>query len=212
MAVEAAYSKRRRRDVQPIRQDLAGVLRIWLADRADSERVFGSLPRVLARTLRKDLDAARAAWIAAASTKDEREAREKSQFLCYVDDDGRIADFHSLRHTYISRIVAGGASVRTAQELARHSDPRLTIGRYAHAQLHSLTSALDALPNCHPLAAEPAQVGATGTDDSHPRSAWRSAQEAKRRQALRMGATKKRSGRAAPTRSTLALTCCPLRT
>jgi integrase len=61
IAVEAAYSKRRRRDVQPIRLDLADALRIWLAGRAADERVFGVLPRVLARTLRTDLAAARAA-------------------------------------------------------------------------------------------------------------------------------------------------------
>ena len=52
--------------------------------------------------------------------------------------------------TYVSGIVAGGASVKTAQELARHSSPTLTIGRYSHARLHDLQGALDALPSATP--------------------------------------------------------------
>ena len=32
------------------------------------------------------------------------------------------------------------------QELARHSDIRLTLGRYAHASLHDMGAAVDALP------------------------------------------------------------------
>ena len=58
----------------------------------------------------------------------------------------RVADFHATRHTYISGIVAGGASVKTAQELARHSTPTLTIGRYAHTRLLDLRGTLDGLP------------------------------------------------------------------
>ena len=73
----------------------------------------------------------------------------------------------SQRHTYISGIVAGGASVKTAQELARHSTPVLTIGRYSHARLHDLQGALDALPDLQPQDPTPqttAYAMATGTD------------------------------------------------
>jgi len=56
-----------------------------------------------------------------------------------------VADFHALRHTYISRLVASGANIKVAQELARHSSPMLTLGRYAHVQLVDQTRALDAL-------------------------------------------------------------------
>jgi hypothetical protein len=38
-----------------------------------------------------------------------------------------ILDLHSTRHTFVSEIVAGGANVKTAQELARHSTPKLTF-------------------------------------------------------------------------------------
>ena len=67
----------------------------------------------------------------------------------------------------LSGIVAGGASVKTAQELARHSTPLLTIGRYSHARLHDLQGALDALPSTTPSEpdAQPQVMAATGTDD-----------------------------------------------
>ncbi len=65
----------------------------------------------------------------------------------YVDDSGHVADFHSFRHSFVLRNVASGASVKVCQELARHSTPALTIGRYAHARLHDLSQALEALPD-----------------------------------------------------------------
>ena len=46
--------------------------------------------------------------------------------------DGRCADFHSLRHGYISRVVRSGVNPRLAQSLARHSTITLTMDRYAH--------------------------------------------------------------------------------
>jgi len=38
----------------------------------------------------------------------------------YETDEG-VADFHASRGTYISNLVASGVSVKTCQELARHS-------------------------------------------------------------------------------------------
>ena len=168
VTVSAAYSKRRRKDVQPIRRDLADLLRPWLAERPRDERPFARLPKSTGRMLCKDLAAARKRWIAEGKTEAEQKRREESEFLRYEDSAGRFADFHAMRHTYISGIVAGGASVKTAQELARHSDPRLTIGRYSHARLHDLQRALDALPaTTTPREAysQPFAMAATGTDD-----------------------------------------------
>ena len=145
--VAAAYSKRRRKDCQPIRADLAAMLRDWLAGKAATGRVFALLPNDTARMLRADLKAARQAWIdEAAEGSPERRQREQSDFLKYQNAAGEIADFHSTRHTYISVIVNSGANVKTAQELARHSTPVLTIGKYAHARKKDLSEALNALP------------------------------------------------------------------
>ena len=55
----------------------------------------------------------------------------------YETREGRV-DFHSLRATYVSALVASGASVKVCQTLARHSTPSLTIGVYARASLHDI--------------------------------------------------------------------------
>ncbi len=113
--VAAAYSKRRRDDAQPIRPELAAMLRRWLEGFEAGSAVFAGMPGDAARMLRVDLKRAREHWIAAGSTDAERLAREQSAFLAYRDEAGDVCDFHSLRHTFISRIVAGGASVKVAK-------------------------------------------------------------------------------------------------
>ena len=70
----------------------------------------------------------------------------RTTFLAFRDGSNRVADFHALRHTYISRLVTSGANIKVVQELARHSSPLLTLGRYAHVQRVDQTRALDALP------------------------------------------------------------------
>ncbi len=166
VTVTAGYSKRRRLDVQPIRQDLAELLRPWLAKYGRDERPFAAMPAATARMLRDDLEEARRRWMQDAKTDAERAERERSDFLKHTDADGHVLDFHGTRHTYVSAIVAGGASVKTCQELARHSTPTLTIGRYSHARLHDLTAALDALPDLTPPATTTTAnvIAATGTD------------------------------------------------
>ena len=169
VTVQAACSKRRRQDCQPIPRHLVDALGPWLAGREAGRPVFPTLPVKTARMLRADLKAARAAWIEAAPSEAEQEARERSDFLRYEDSSGRVADFHATRHTYVSAIVAGGASVKTAQELARHSTPTLTVGRYSHTRLHDLTGALEALPNPTPDGGHGktsvCELRKTGTDD-----------------------------------------------
>jgi integrase len=75
-----------------------------------------------------------------------RQERERTTFLAYRDGGDRVADFHALWHTYVSRLVKSGANIKVAQELARHSMPTLTLGVYAHATLLDQRKALDALP------------------------------------------------------------------
>jgi len=165
VTIEAAYSKHRRRDEQPIRHDLADLLRPWLKGKPAGEPVF-RLPDKVFKLMQADLAAARDAWLKDAKTDKERQERERSTFLAYRDGAGRVADFHALRHTYISRLVASGANIKVAQELARHSTPTLTLGRYAHVQLLNRTRALDALPSLDRPAAERDAARATGTDNA----------------------------------------------
>ena len=97
---------------------------------------------------------------------EERECRRQSDFLAYRYGAGRVVHFHAPRHTYISRLVASGANIKVAQELARHSTPTLTLGRYAHVQLVDQMRALAALPAIEAPRANIAALAATGTDDA----------------------------------------------
>jgi len=47
-----------------------------------------------------------------------------------IDDMGRKLDFHCLRYTFATKLARMGVSQRMAQELLRHSDPRLTANIY----------------------------------------------------------------------------------
>jgi len=164
VTVEAAYSKHRRKDVQPIRRDLTGLLRPWIKGKEVAQPAF-NMPDKPVKLILADLAAAREARIAEARSEDEQKQRRQTTFLAYQDAANRVADFHALRHTYISRLVASGANIKVAQELARHSSPTLTLGRYAHVQLVDQTRALDVLPSIEPIRASDAALAATGMED-----------------------------------------------
>ncbi len=164
--VEAAYSKRKRRDVQPIRPDLADLLRPWLASKAQGGRVCPLPDGKAGLLLQADMDTARAAWINEARTPAERGEREASDYLRHADAAGRVVDFHGLRVHYISRVVEAGANVKEAMELARHSDPKLTLKTYARVGMHNLARVLDGMPKADTRPAREAEtLRATGTDD-----------------------------------------------
>ncbi len=91
----------------------------------------------------------------------------------YIIDgpDGPLyADFHSLRHAYVSGLARGGVSPKHAQELARHCDIHLTMMRYTHATLHDQGAAVDSLPSIVPCQSQPERqvLRATGTDGAEP--------------------------------------------
>ena len=154
--VPACYSKRRRRDTQVLHPEVVRRLREWLATKGEidprtplfpvSNRVPGVTGRKTSKMMRRDLAAARQKWLEEALTPDERKRREKSDFLAYEDHDGRFADFHSNRHTFITNLERAGVSPRVAQTLARHSDIRLTMSIYTHIGLHDQTVAITSLP------------------------------------------------------------------
>ena len=84
-------------------------------------------------------------------------------------DGLEYADFHSLRHSYLTLGGRAGIDLRTLQELAGHSDPKLTA-RYSHRRLYDLAGAVDKLPNLvpsiSPVASNASEIPLrmTGTD------------------------------------------------
>jgi len=85
--------------------------------------------------------------------------------------DGPLyADFHALRHTYLTLGGRAGIDLRTLQELAGHSTPTLTA-RYSHRRLHDLAGAVEKLPAFLPGKGPNEALAATGTDGESLRSA-----------------------------------------
>lgn len=122
IVVAASYTKNGREAVQPIRRDLAVRLLLWLDGRAPGRPVL-DLPAKTAKMLRSDLAAAGIPYEAPAG----------------------VVDFHSLRGVYVTRLVESGASIKTVQELARHSTPTLTVGRYTRTDDKRKREALEGL-------------------------------------------------------------------
>ncbi len=149
LTVEAAYSKHRQMDVIPLRKDFAERILAWLdakADLLDDSPLFNVTDKRTAEMIRKDLHAAREAWIEEASDDTERQERQASSFLTYVDDKGHYADFHALRKTFITNLSRAGVTPKTAQSLARHSDINLTMNTYTMLGVHDQAAGVEALP------------------------------------------------------------------
>ena len=154
--VEACYSKHRRRDRQILHPQVVRLLNEWLAKKRPktetllfpvSGRVPGGKERKTFKMIVRDLTSARAQWIDEAKKNPaEKKCREESDFLAHKNHAGLFADFHSLRHYFITSLERAGLSPKMAQTLARHSDIRLTLGVYTHVGLHDQTAAIAALP------------------------------------------------------------------
>ncbi len=145
VAVKAAHSKRRKAERQPIPPAVLVRLRPWIESLEAGRRVFASIARDTARMLRSDLKAARAAWLAASPTDEERALREQTDFLFYEDRNGEKADFHSLRMDYVTLLSMTDTDLKTLQTLARHSTPVLTMNTYNRRSQRQLAAPVEQL-------------------------------------------------------------------
>ncbi|MGH7130912.1 MAG: tyrosine-type recombinase/integrase [Phycisphaerales bacterium] len=59
-----------------------------------------------------------------------------------TDEEGRVADFHALRHTHVTQLSRTDVSPKIVQSLVRHSTITLTMDRYAHVGLADESAAL----------------------------------------------------------------------
>jgi integrase len=130
----ARLQKSKRTHVVPLHPDLADDLAAWLATRPRHGPLFVGCKKWddrAADIVRHDLATARAAWIEEAGTDDaERARREASDRLLDRDHAGEVFDFHSLRGQFITSLALAGVPLTAAQQLADHSDPKLTAGAY----------------------------------------------------------------------------------
>jgi len=152
VSLAGRFAKNKKPKVQPLPVDVAVALVDYLAGKPAGVPVWGGTwakAHKGAEMLRMDLAAA------------------GIPYAVEGPDGPEYADFHELRHSFLTLGGRSGIDLRTLQELAGHSKPELTA-RYSHRRLYDLTGAVARLPNLVP--AEPTTTeGAiplrgTGTD------------------------------------------------
>ncbi len=152
VTLAARFNKSRKPKEQPIPTDVADALREYLTGKPLNAPVWGGKwgkDRLGAEMLRGDLNEA------------------GIPYTTEGPDGLEYADFHSLRHSYLTLGGRSGIDLRTLQILAGHSTPVLTA-RYSHRRLHDLAGAVDKLPNLVPESpdtnASAISLRLTGTD------------------------------------------------
>ena len=116
----AGYSKRKRTDRQPIRPDLAEVLRPFVEATEPGQPVF-AVPEKTAEMLKADMERAGIPY----------------------EVNGKVADFHALRGLYVTGLWLTCSNPVVVQRLARHSDLKLTTNVYTSVDDEELRRAIE---------------------------------------------------------------------
>jgi integrase len=125
----AKFTKNKKPLDQPIPAAVAELLRAYLADRPAGEPLWpGTWLEKAAKMLRADLAVA------------------GIPYEVPGPDGPLYADFHALRHTYITLLGKVGTGTKDTQALARHSTIMLTLDRYTHEDRAAMTQAVNRLP------------------------------------------------------------------
>ncbi len=134
LRVRASTTKNKKAAVIPLRDDLVVELRaIRPASMGPDRRVFHRrIPRM--PEFRADLKRAKIAG---------------------TDEQGRRVDFHALRHTLGTNLSRYGVAPRSAMEIMRHSDMRLTQRAYTDVSRLPLDEAMEKLPRWNLPAEKP---------------------------------------------------------
>jgi integrase len=115
----------------------AQMLREYLQGKDPQERAFHMPPsRHMVEVLKKDLEAAEVPYSV----------------------NGKDADCHSLRHTFITNLCLAGVHPAVAQKLARHSSITLTMKYYTHVLRESEIGAMQKLFDLSPACQIDAQT------------------------------------------------------
>jgi len=143
VTVDAAYTKNSKTATLPLRLDTAEQLKDFVRGKMPNVQVF-IVPDKTAKMIQADLADAK---------------------IPYVDDAGRFADFHSLRHSTGSLLAASGAHPKVVQSIMRHSDINLTMSRYTHIFSGQESEAVAGLPDLSLPSKQSQKAIGTGTDN-----------------------------------------------
>ncbi len=142
VTVEIGHTKNKKEAVLPLKKETVAVLQQFLTGKMPNAKAF-KVPEKTADMLKEDLAVAN---------------------IPYVDDAGRYADFHALRHSTGSLLAAAGVHPKTIQIIMRHSDINLTMSRYTHIFQGQESEAIAKLPDFSQPSKEKQRAIATGTD------------------------------------------------
>jgi integrase len=117
-------NKARREDRIPLHSTAVNLLRHLRDGAGERSTVFAGVPRP--NTFRRDLMRAK---------------------IPYLDNDGKIADFHALRYSFGTMLAKANVPIRTAMSLMRHKDPKLTLMIYVDSGQLDLDEAISRLPD-----------------------------------------------------------------
>jgi integrase len=172
---DAKTTKNKKQARQYVTAELAAELREFVGRMVGGATVFNLPPEYeVASMLRGDMAAARAEWLETFQEPQQRIEADASDFLRPDDSEGERLDFHSLRHTCASWLIAAGAEIKTVQVVMRHSDIRLTMDRYGHLFPGKEAEAIDLLGS---VFSRPEPLRATGTVSKAQHIAQHSARE-----------------------------------
>jgi len=124
VTVQAGYTKNKQTAVIDLKRETAAELETFLAGKLPNVKAF-AMPDQPSKMIQQDLKAAD---------------------IPYKTDEGQ-ADFHSLRHSYITNLTRQGVWPKDAQVLARHSTITLTMDFYTHVKRESLRKIVEAQPD-----------------------------------------------------------------
>lgn len=118
---------------QYLQPELASELKLMVESKVQGTPAF-SMPEKsrVCNMFRRDLEAARVAWLESIKDEEKRREADEGDFLKTLNSEGEHLDFHALRHTTASWLIHCGADIKTVQVVMRHSDINLTMNRYGH--------------------------------------------------------------------------------
>ncbi len=126
VTIEKADEKSRRGKSLPLHPDYAAMIQSWMSGKPTDQLLWPG------------------GWARNRYGNKMVQFDQENAGVEYRTDEGR-ADFHALRHTFLSRLGRSGASTRVMMDLGRHTTPQMTI-RYTHANLYDLAGAIEAVP------------------------------------------------------------------
>lgn len=148
VTIPAINSKSRKEREIPLADELVETLERLKAESVDRQPVKGNTPKMTAQQ-RKNFSRDHV-FVSNVSTPLRNNLLTRFYAICKragiegAEPWGSV-DIHSLRGSYITLAVEGGANPKAVQEIAGHSDIRLTMGIYAKATDRGKRQAVDAL-------------------------------------------------------------------